>query len=143
MQKYFNQFMKCLSKDNNIFKVGFCAIIGWMFFLVILKIVMDIFSVLKMREGFGAASEILLLHMKGCPHCTKFMPEWSKFVSENNTGIKTRVVERQENPALIKKYNVTGFPTVILIDSNGDKVEEYKGSRTAAGLLSFCKKHSN
>ena len=139
MQKYINKFMKCLSKDNNMFKVAACAVIGWMVFLVILKVVMEILAMLKIREGFEAASEILLLHMKGCPHCTKFIPEWEKFVSQNKTGIKARAVERQEDPALMKKHNVTGFPTVLLVDAKGNKVKEYKGPRTTEGLLSFCK----
>jgi thiol-disulfide isomerase/thioredoxin len=139
MQKYINKFMKCLSKDNNMFKVAACAVIGWMVFLVVLKVVMEMYAMLKVREGFEPASEILLLHMKGCPHCTKFIPEWEKFVSKNKSGIKARAIERQENPALMKKHNVTGFPTVLLVDSKGDKVKEYKGPRTTEGLLSFCK----
>ena len=65
--------------------------------------------------------------------------EWEKFISQNKTGIKARAIERQEDPALMKKHNVTGFPTVLLVDSKGNKVKEYKGPRTTEGLLSFCK----
>ena len=37
MQKYINKFTKCLSKDNNMFKVAACAVIGWMVFFSCFK----------------------------------------------------------------------------------------------------------
>ena len=106
-------------------------------------VVVGVACLMKYREGFEGGKELLLLHMTGCPHCVKLIPEWQSFISKNNTGIKTRSVERSEDPALVKKYNVTGFPTILLVDSQGKKIKTYKGPRTADGLLDFCKRNSN
>ena len=134
---------KCMSKDNNIIKAGFCALVALFLFLVVLHLGYIVVQTLNTKEGYTGASELLLLHMTGCPHCVKLIPEWQSFISKNNTGIKTRSVERSEDPALVKKYNVTGFPTILLLDSQGKKVKTYKGPRTSDGLLDFCKRNSN
>ena len=134
---------KCMSKHNNLVKAGFCALVALFLFLIVLRLVSIVVQALNTKEGYTGASELLLLHMTGCPHCVKLIPEWQSFVSKNNTGIKTRSVERGEDPALVKKYNVTGFPTILLLDSQGKKVKTYKGPRTADGLLDFCKRNSN
>lgn len=92
----------------------------------------------RKHENFEGQKELLLLHMEGCPHCVELMPKWGAFAKENNTGIKTRVVERKEDPALVKKHGVRGFPTILLLDGRGEKLKTYGGPRTKNGLLKFC-----
>ena len=92
-------------------------------------------------EGFEGQKELLLLHMEGCPHCTKLMPEWHKFVKNNTTSIQTNVVEKDENPSLINKYGVEGFPTILLLGKNGKKLDTYNGERNAGALLQYCKQN--
>ena len=94
------------------------------------------------REGFTGASEFVFYHMNGCPHCTNMMPEWSKFENSNNSGIKTRKVERGEAPDEVKKHGIKGFPSILLLDGNGDKIKAYNGPRTAEGFNSFCKQNA-
>jgi thiol-disulfide isomerase/thioredoxin len=93
-------------------------------------------------EGFEGNKELLLLHMNGCGHCEKLMPEWQQFTNNNNTNIKTRDVEMSEDPSLMDKYKVNGFPTILLLGENGKKLDTYDGPRTADGLLSYCNKHN-
>ena len=50
-------------------------------------------------------------------------------------------VEKDEDRSLVKRYGVEGFPTILLVDSNGDKIKTYNGPRTSQGLLDFC--HEN
>ena len=94
------------------------------------------------KEGFKGRKELLLLHMEGCPHCVKLMPEWDKFKEMNDTSITTKVVEKDEDRSLVKKYGVEGFPTILLLDSNGNKLKTYNGPRTSQGLLDFCHQNS-
>ena len=94
------------------------------------------------KEGFEGQKELLLLHMEGCPHCVRLMPEWNAFTQENDTGIKTRMVERKEDPGLVSKHGVQGFPAVLLLDGRGDKFKTYDGPRTKDGLLQFCKAYN-
>ena len=109
--------------------------------LVLIAIALVIRYILTHIDGFTGASEFVLYHMKGCPHCTKMMPEWSKFEANNQTGIKTRKVEKSENPSEVSKHGITGFPTILLLNG-GNKVKAYNGPRTAQGFNAFCKQHS-
>ena len=94
------------------------------------------------KEGFKGRKALLLLHMVGCPHCVKLMPEWDKFKEINDTSITTKAVEKDEDRSLVKRYGVEGFPTILLLDSNGDKLKTYNGPRTSKGLLDFCHQNS-
>jgi len=66
------------------------------------------------------------------------MPEWDKFTTSNTTKIKTRMVERKEDPSIMKKYNVKSFPTILLVDSKGGKIKSYDGERTSQAFQKFC-----
>ena len=61
-----------------------------------------------------------------------------KFAQESQ--IKTRKVEVNKNPDFMTKYGVTSFPTVLLLDSNENKVDEYKGARDASSLAEYATK---
>ena len=56
------------------------------------------------KEGFKGRKALLLLHMEGCPHCVKLMPEWDKFTEMNDTSIATKSVEKDEDKSLVKRY---------------------------------------
>ena len=95
------------------------------------------------RESFEGQKELLLLHMEGCPHCVKLMPHWTGASQENSTGITMRAVEHKQGdgPALCKKHNVTGFPTILLL-GGGEKIKTYDGPRTKPGLLGFLNQNA-
>lgn len=120
--------MKALLKPTTLFGL-----------LAITSVIVAFNCYTRTREGFDGPKELLLLHMNGCGHCEKLMPEWKKFVANNDTNIKTRDVEMNEDPDLIKKHNVKGFPTILLLGENGKKLDTYDGPRTSDGLLNYCK----
>jgi thioredoxin-like negative regulator of GroEL len=93
-------------------------------------------------EGLSNQKEFVLVHMNGCGHCKTLMPEWKSAAKSNNTGISMRAVEMNEDdgPELCKKHNITGFPTMILLE-NGKKVADYNGERNKDGLLKFLQGH--
>ena len=95
------------------------------------------------QENYNGQKELLLLHMNGCGHCERLMPEWKKFVKKNRSGIKIRAVEISDGADLAKKYNVNGFPTILLLGENGKKLDTYKGDRNTDALLEFCNKNAN
>ena len=129
LSNYFNKLCKSLNPRCGSFQ--FLLFLGLLFYLS--------YKFFIQREGFEGRKELLLLHMEGCPHCVKLMPEWKKFVGMNNTSILPRAVEKDEDRSIVKKYNVTGFPTILLLDKNGIKLETYEGPRTAEGLLNFLR----
>ena len=91
------------------------------------------------KEGFDGQKELVLVHMDKCPHCVSLMPKWEAAKSENKTDINMRAVEMREGdgPALCKAHNITGFPTIILLDSKGKKLDDYDGERSKDGILGF------
>lgn len=92
----------------------------------------------KNKEGLSNQKEFVLIHMKDCGHCKTLMPEWEEASKNNKSGINMRAVEMNEGdgPELCKKHNISGFPTMIVLE-NGEKVKDYDGKRNKDGLLSF------
>lgn len=96
----------------------------------------------KNLEGFDGDGEnktLLYLYWKDCGHCKQFNPVWDEFASSNQSQIKTAKFEKDsgEGSASVKKYNVSGFPYVILVDKDGKKIKEYDGERTVESLQQF------
>jgi thiol-disulfide isomerase/thioredoxin len=91
-----------------------------------------------MLEGFsGQGKEFTLFYWKDCGHCKTMMPEWDKFMKSNtNKGVKVNKLEKDENPGLMDKMGVQGFPT-ILLTKNGEVIQPYEGERTAEAFQSF------
>lgn len=117
----------------------------FLIFVIAFNLVGYVLSLIRngaIKEGFKGRKSLLLLHMEGCGHCEKLMPEWDKFTQMNNTSIVTKAVEKDDDRALVKRYGVEGFPTILLLDSNGKKLDTYTGPRNAKGLLDYCQQNS-
>ena len=95
----------------------------------------------KKKEHMG--SKIINCNVSWCGHCQKFKPTWKDFEKEMaSNGSNVEVVDLQcdlneENEQKCKDLGVEGFPTVLLIDSNGTK-KEYRGPRTIESLIDFA-----
>ena len=81
----------------------------------------------------------VLVHMTGCGHCEKLMPTWDEVSNKNTTNIKMEKVEQSENMGkkLCEKHDIKSFPTMIVVDANNDKVDEYQGERDKDSLLNY------
>jgi len=103
------------------------------------KYILNYFRNQGLIEGYTNGNELVLCHMNGCGHCDTLMPEWDKASDENTTNIDMRKVEKDDSEAsnLFKKHNVSGFPTILLLDASGNKLDTYAGERTKEGLLNY------
>ena len=110
--------------------------------LVIILVAIVLFSLYygckTQKEGFSSGKEFVLVYMNGCSHCDKLKPDWELASKENKSGIKMRAVEMSEGdgPELCKKFNINGFPTMLLLN-NGKKIADFDGERSKNGLLKF------
>ena len=133
------ELLALFKKQNNVVKgllIVSVIIIGQ---YVMSQLRWNLFSRTYTEEFSGKkGSELVFCHMIGCGHCKTMMPEWDKFAQENK--IKTRKIEVNENPDFMTKHGVTSFPTVLLLDSNENKVDEYKGKRDASSLAEYAAK---
>ena len=97
------------------------------------------------NKGQGKG-EVTFFHMTGCGHCNKMKNDWSNFEqnwSDNEVIINDK--EQGEARDLCKKYNISGFPT-ILFTINGEippqsqnQQHVYNGDRTASDLEKWTK----
>lgn len=80
-----------------------------------------------------------------CVHCQKFEPAWRQ-VAENIKQLKSLAVKKidvtsSENENLAFYYNITGYPTVILVTPNRNI--EYTGNRSPQDLMQFIASNIN
>jgi len=87
-------------------------------------------------ENFGNPKELVYFHMNGCGHCKRFTPIWDQFSEKYNGEIKLKKLERNEAGDMLDKYAIQGFPTILLLDEQGNK-KVFEGDRSISGLESF------
>ena len=76
--------------------------------------------------------KVVYFYMNGCPHCDSFSPIWDEF--KKTSKLTTHKIESADAGAMIDKYKISGFPTIILLDETNNKLKELEGPRTVAGL---------
>jgi len=90
-------------------------------------------------ENFGNPSTCTYYYMEQCGHCKRFSPEWDNFVQSYTGPVVLRKVEMSEAGDDLEKYNIRGFPTILIIDDNGES-KDYDGPRTSEALTKFLSK---
>jgi len=73
---------------------------------------------------------VLIFYAPWCGYCKAAMKEFEK-ASQTSNG-KVILVNGDENPDLVNKYGVNGFPTIM------KGAEVYKGGRTEKEILEFA-----
>ena len=76
--------------------------------------------------------KVVYFYMNGCPHCDSFSPIWDEFTQ--NCPLPTHKIESRDAGEMMNTYNISGFPTILLLDENNTKLKELDGPRTLAGL---------
>ena len=104
----------------------------------------------RVPEGEGSGSEVktatvMLFYVDWCPHCKTAKPVWNDIKSEYEgtviNGYKVSFVEynctkeTSENQALMDKYKIEGFPSIILIKDN--QVIDYDDKPSKATMVQF------
>ena len=79
-------------------------------------------------------------YMDNCSYCKKFNPTWVKLVKEFKSKVTMKKINGPTNEKLMETYNVTSFPTIILIDGKGSKgMKVYNGDRSMKDMKKFLK----
>jgi protein disulfide-isomerase-like protein len=120
--------------------------------LILILILVVLFYVYTkyLKEGFQCKPDelepllespektLVLFYADWCGHCKKLKPEWDKCAKDVNTDKKRMIKvdvggKSKEEQALVEKYGVDGFPT-ILVFQNGSH-EPYQGERSVDAFL--------
>jgi thiol-disulfide isomerase/thioredoxin len=87
------------------------------------------------------ANSFIFFYADWCGHCKRTKPEWASFaqsVSSQVPGIKAVAMQDTKSRAVLAKFGVTGFPTLVLVDAKGVR-HDFTGPRTASAMLAFAK----
>lgn len=107
-----------------------------------------VYGSLELFEESGA--KVILFHATWCGYCKEYLSQ--KFEgSDKNTfdytaaredvkGVAFEKVDADENSELTAKYGIKGFPTIIGVNAQGEKVAVFEGDRfDSDALASFAK----
>merc|ERR1712217_69451 len=74
-----------------------------------------------------------------CGHCKMLKPEYVKAAKELTPGIPVGACDLsvEENAPLAQKYQIQGFPTIVIFTDG--KEERYEGERNAKALVEACR----
>jgi thiol-disulfide isomerase/thioredoxin len=149
--KYFEHQMLVLFKKMKIHKLFnikkdmFTQILTVAGILLILYIIYRIFTRLNIYNGYkletfqdsNSGKQFAYYYMNGCGHCDKFSPIWNQFSNNYSGPLQLKKIERAAAGDDLEKYNIKGFPSIILIE-NGTKIKEFDDERTLEALQNFA-----
>ena len=77
-------------------------------------------------------------YMDECGHCMRFNESgvWDQLKNQYGDKITFNKYNNKEESGRIEKYNITGFPTII-VTKDDKKIKEYKGDRSKEDLEKF------
>ncbi|KAJ4745854.1 Protein disulfide-isomerase like 2-2 [Rhynchospora pubera] len=73
-----------------------------------------------------------------CGHCKKLAPEWKRASNNLKGKVKLGHVNCDEEKSLMSRFNVQGFPTILVFGADKENPFVYEGARTAAAIESFA-----
>lgn len=98
-------------------------------------------------EGYGQTRKRYVLYNFYSPSCgysVQFMPSWERvknMLSKNdNIEVKSIDSTMKENSEITFYYDISGYPTVILVTPSGNTIE-YQGNRDPNDLYNFVIKN--
>lgn len=86
--------------------------------------------------GDFATPTVVLFKNDGCPHCRAIARDYAAAALES-TGSKLVAVDAGKSMGLLKHFNVTGVPHIVLVN-RGKVVDTFKGERSKDNFLRFA-----
>ncbi|MFY9141256.1 MAG: thioredoxin family protein [Thermacetogeniaceae bacterium] len=83
---------------------------------------------------------LLMLNTSGCPYCQIMIPILEELREEYKGQINIEIIDVDEHPEEAVKYSVISFPTLILLDSEGDQIGRHDGYISKENLVKALKK---
>ncbi|MFH1790120.1 MAG: thioredoxin family protein [bacterium] len=84
--------------------------------------------------------KVLKIGAVWCLECRIMKPRWHEIEAEN-PNLKTEFLDYDENPDIIKKYNITEMPSFIFLDSIGNEIERVGGDVPKQKLIDIIKRN--
>jgi len=71
--------------------------------------------------------KLLIFTKRGCPTCALFLQTMIEWMDERHKSIPVMPVEVESEPVLARKYGVTLFPAMVMLDENKLPVATHSG----------------
>lgn len=96
------------------------------------------FEGFKDKEG----PQVMLFHATWCGHCEQYLSSGIYEKTAENPevqGIAFEKFDADKNASMVEKYDITGFPTILGLNAQGEKVV-FEGNRNSMNdLITFAK----
>lgn len=99
-------------------------------------------------EGFTnkETPKVMLFHATWCGHCEQYLNSGVFEKTAENPevqGISFEKFDADKNGSMVEKYDITGFPTILGLNTQGEKVV-FEGNRNSMDdLIKFAKSLTN
>ena len=81
-----------------------------------------------------------MYYVDWCPHCHHAKPEFEKLGTTMTIGdrqVACNAIEAEKNPEAVQGLKISGYPTFVLYDAEGNMVKDYDGPRKTVSFRSF------
>jgi len=94
----------------------------------------------ELEDQIADGKKVVLFYADWCGHCKKLKPDWDDAAKEMNKDeivmIKVNCGEgTKEDKAIMEKYDIDGYPTIIIFEDGTPS--KYEGKRSKEDLLSL------
>jgi len=137
---------------KSFFRSNLFMMLTLIMFLLLAIVILFAYNKNKIMEAFTGikSSDKYVLeyyYMDGCSHCDNFNNSgiWEKLNSSYGNYIEFKKYNMRDCKDRLEKYNISGFPTIIIIDKSDSykKIEEYNDDRTYDKFKIFIEKYIN
>ena len=92
------------------------------------------------ESDVSGGKKLVWFYADWCGHCKKMKSGWDT-ASDKFKDVMVKIdlgdSKDAEQQKISKKYNIDGFPTILLLD-NGEIEKTYEGGRNAKDFETFC-----
>jgi thiol-disulfide isomerase/thioredoxin len=112
--------------------------------LVILTITVVMYYFPKRMESFTDQMKwkVVYVYSDTCPHCISFTPIFDQFKATEVLNTKLQIIKVEKREAVEYLNEVSGFPTVMIYNSEGKVVDKLVGRTTFTELKNFVQKNT-
>lgn len=75
-----------------------------------------------------------------CNECLVMKPMWSE-IETKMPELKTEYFDSDDNPDLLKKYDIKNIPVFIFLDKNNNEILRLEGLQNREELINIIKKN--
>lgn len=95
----------------------------------------DFSSNLNIKKA-SKSGALLIVKQDWCGFCRRLTPTLSSVSKKLGSAYPIMTLDGDENPDMISKLGVEGFPTLFFIDRSGNIKKKYDGGRSEEELIS-------